>query len=97
MNVFNYTRYYSPNKNKNKKTKNEIKKKWHTWYRDNGFFLLSCFTLFGETFARETFANFANLTPFRESLCREKFKIAHSRKFISRNFAIIFNSRKFIQ
>ena len=26
MNVFNYTRYYSLNKNKNKKTKNEIKK-----------------------------------------------------------------------
>ena len=30
--------------------------------------------LFGETFARETFANFANFGLFRESLTREKFE-----------------------
>ena len=44
-------------------------------------------TLIVETFARETFANFAILGLFRESLSREKFEIVHSRKFISRNFS----------
>ena len=42
-------------------------------------------TLSGETFARETFANFANFGLFRESLTREKFEIIHSRKFVPWN------------
>ena len=40
-------------------------------------------TLIGETFARETFANFGL---FRESLSREFFHIVNSRKFISQIF-----------
>ena len=39
-------------------------------------------TLIGETFARETFANFANFGLFRESLSRESFQNGNSRKFI---------------
>jgi len=42
--------------------------------------LVLSITLFGETFARETFANFANFGLLRESLSREKFEIV----FISR-------------
>ena len=45
------------------------------------------YTLFGETFARETFANFANLGHFHESLSHEKLEILHSRMFILRNFS----------
>ena len=40
-----------------------------------------------------TFACFANFALFRESLSREKSKIANSRKFISRNSANIFIAR----
>ena len=39
-------------------------------------------TLIGETFARETFANFANFGLFRESLSLECFQNGNSRKFI---------------
>ena len=42
-------------------------------------------TLNGETFAGETFANFANFGLFRENLTREKFEIIHLRKFVPRN------------
>ena len=39
-------------------------------------------TLIGETFTRETFANFANFHLFRESLSCESFQNGNSRKFI---------------
>ena len=44
-------------------------------------------TLIGETFARETFGNFANFGHFRESLSRESFQNGNSRKFIQWNFS----------
>ena len=44
-------------------------------------------TLIGETFARETFANFANFGLFRGSLSRKSFQNGNSRKFIQWNFS----------
>ena len=56
----------------------------HEPYKNNGNFIAMPYTLIGETFARETFANFGL---FRESLSRESFQNGNSRKFIQWNFS----------
>ena len=49
-------------------------------------------TLIIETFARQTFANFASFRLFRESLCRKNLKTA-IRESLSREFFRLLNSK----